>query len=123
MTEDFDLRHLRYVDSQVVHFRVGMKPSRAQHLNARANVRAAAEWLNRNISNGDVVIDSFQSLDFYYPKIDYFYMNWSDPRFAGWTCRGGTIERWGNTPLLYTVSALRDSNEDRQPHILRASRG
>jgi hypothetical protein len=106
LTEDFDLQHLYRVDSAAVQFRRGLSPGLAQHLIARADVRSAAEWLNRNIRNGDIVIDSLQSLDFYYPKIDYFYMNWEDPRFGGWTCRGGTIERWGNTPLLYTAPAL-----------------
>jgi hypothetical protein len=30
----------------------------------------------------------------------------TDRRFSGWSCRGGTVERWGNTPLLYSVPAL-----------------
>ena len=106
MTEDFDLQHLRHVDSEAVQFRQGLSPALAQHLISRTNVRTAAEWLSRNTDSDDIVIDSLQNLGFYYPKIDYFYMNWADQRFAGWTCRGGTIERWGNTPLLYTAAAL-----------------
>jgi hypothetical protein len=33
-------------------------------------------------------------------------MNAADRRFTGWSCRGGTVERWGNTPLLYSIAAL-----------------
>jgi hypothetical protein len=106
LTEDFDPHHLRYVDSEAVQMRTDMKPALAQHFIGRANARAAADWLSRHVAEGDIVIDSFQSLDFYYPQIDYFYMSSNDPRFGGWTCRGGTIERWGNTPLLYSATAL-----------------
>ena len=69
-------------------------------------MRAAAQWLAQNTAESDTVINSYQSLDFYYPHIDYFYMASTDRRFSGWSCRGGTVERWGNTPLLYTVTAL-----------------
>jgi len=105
-TEDFDLHHLRYVDSRAIHFRIGMKPSLANHYYKRADVRAVAQWLMQNTTDEDIVISSLQGLDFYYPRIDYFYMDSSDRRFTGWTCRGGTVERWGNTPLLYSIVAL-----------------
>ncbi len=105
-TEDFDLHHLRYVDSAAVHFRVGMKPFLGQHYYKRANLRAVAKWLTQNATADDIVISSLQALDFYYPKLDYFYMDSSDKRFSGWTCRGGTVERWGNTPLLYSIAML-----------------
>jgi hypothetical protein len=106
-TEDFDIHHLRYVDSESVHFRTNMKPFLAHHYYKRVNMRAVAAWLMDNATDDDIVISSLQSLDFYYPTIDYFYMDSSDKRFSGWACRGGTVERWGNTPLLYSIAALR----------------
>jgi hypothetical protein len=106
LTEDFDIHHLRYVDSAAIHFRTEMKPFLANHYYKRANLRAVAGWLTAHADDDDVVISSVQGLDFYYPKIDYFYMSSSDRRFTGWSCRGGTVERWGNTPLLYSVAAL-----------------
>jgi hypothetical protein len=106
LTEDFDIHHLRYVDSAAIHFRTDMKPFLANHYYKRANLRAVAGWLTAHADDDDVVISSVQGLDFYYPKVDYFYMSSSDRRFTGWSCRGGTVERWGNTPLLYSVAAL-----------------
>jgi len=106
LTEEFQPYHLLNVDSEAIHFRVGIKRAFASHLNARSNVRAAAQWLAENATESDTVINSYQSLDFYYPHINYFYMASTDRRFSGWSCRGGTVERWGNTPLLYTVPAL-----------------
>ena len=106
LTEDFDLHHLRDVDSEAVHFRTQMKPFLANHYYQRANVRAAADWLESNAREGDIVINSFPSLDFYYPKVDYFFIDWSDRRFPGLTCRRGTIERWSNTALLYTIESF-----------------
>jgi hypothetical protein len=106
LTEDFDIHHLRYVDSEAVHFRTDMKPFLANHYYKRVNLRAVAAWLMENAAADDVVINSVQGLDFYHPGIDYFYMNAADRRFTGWSCRGGTVERWGNTPLLYSIAAL-----------------
>jgi hypothetical protein len=63
-------------------------------------------WLKRNTTAADTIISSLQGLDYYYSDIDYFYMNQSDRRFSGWSCRGGQVERWGNTPLLYTTVAF-----------------
>ena len=83
-----------------------MKPDVASHYYGRSNVRAAAQWLAQNATESDTVINSYQSLEFYYPHVDYFYMESTDRRFSGWSCRGGTVERWGNTPLLYSVPAL-----------------
>jgi hypothetical protein len=76
------------------------------HYYARSDVRAAAQWLAQNATESDTVINSYQSLDFYYPHVDYFYMESTDRRFSGWSCRAGSVERWGNTPLLYSVPAL-----------------
>jgi hypothetical protein len=106
VSEDFRPYHLVHVDSEAIYFRVGMKPAVASHLNARSNVRAAAQWLAENTTESDTVINSYQSLEFYYPHVDYFFMDSTDRRFSGWSCRGGTVERWGNTPLLYSVGAL-----------------
>jgi hypothetical protein len=116
-TEDFDLHHLRYVDSAAIHFRVRMEPFLAHHYYKRADVRTVANWLKQNTNEDDIVINSVQSLDFYFPRIDYFYMNSSDRRFSGWTCRGGTVERWGNTPLLYSIPALQ-AQFDKGKHVL-----
>ena len=106
LTEDFQPHHLLNVDSEAIFFRVGMKPGVASHYETHSNVRAAAQWLAAHATQSDTVISSYQSLDFYYPRLDYFYMDSSDRRFSGWSCRGGTVERWGNTPLLYSVPAL-----------------
>src|SRR4030095_12943534 len=67
---------------------------------------SVVNWLRKNTIAADTIISSLQSLDYYYSDLDYFYMNWSDRRFSGWSCRGGQVERWGNTPLLYTIPAL-----------------
>ena len=83
-----------------------MKPPVASHLYARSDVRAAAQWLTQNATESDTIINSYQSLEFYYPHVDYFYMESTDRRFSGWSCREGTVERWGNTPLLYSMSSL-----------------
>jgi hypothetical protein len=106
LTEDFQPYHLLNVDTASINFRIDMKPEVAAHYYARSDVRAAAQWLAQNTSESDTVISSYQSLEFYYPHVDYFYMESTDRRFSGWSCRGGTVERWGNTPLLYTIPSL-----------------
>src|SRR5262249_29982034 len=93
-SEDFQPYHLRHIDDPAIHFRVGMSPGRASHYYPRGDVRGAARWLQEHARAEDLVVNSYQSLEFYYPQTDFFYMNWEDRRFRGWSCQGGTIQRW-----------------------------
>ena len=109
MTEDFNLRHLATIDSKETTFRIGMDPDEASHLYPRSDIRAAAEWLRSNASlPGDLIISGpgIASLDFYYTNIDFVYVDPSDQRLGNWSCRGGTVERWTNLPLLYSFDEL-----------------
>jgi hypothetical protein len=108
VSEDFRPGHLLRVDSEKVHFRTGLKPRQAAHLYPRSDPRAAATWLAERRSAEDLVISSYQSFEFYYPNTDFFFVDWTDRRFGGWSCLEGKIERWSNTPLLYTQDALED---------------
>jgi hypothetical protein len=39
----------------------------------------------------------------------FFYVDYREPDFSAWSCRRGTIERWGNQPLLYTSAAVEEA--------------
>jgi hypothetical protein len=107
LTEDFQPAHLWNIDSAAVNFRVGMNEWQISHYHPRSDVRAAAQWLNGNVVPGrDLIVSSFPGLDFYYAREDFFFMEPNDPRFEGWACRAGSLERWGNRPLISSLAAL-----------------
>lgn len=106
LSEDFEPLHLLYIDSPAETFRVGLSPGMQSHLVIREDYRAIALWLQQNRSDKQIVINGVHGLDHYYSAIDYFYVDESDSNFPDWTCRRGTVERWGNYPLIYSTDSL-----------------
>ena len=106
LTEDFSPRHLLEIDSPEVNFRVDAGDEEA-HLQPRSDPRGAANWLAANsMDDQDLVINAVPTVDFYFSGFDYTYIDWQHRRFQAYACRQGTVERWGNLPLLYTVEAM-----------------
>lgn len=106
LSEDFQPRHLLEIDRPASIFRLDL-PQQREHLVARADTRELARWLGGHAAgSGAVVIDAYQSLEYYDPKVDFFYVDRGDFNFASYACRYGTIDRWSNRPLLQSVSGI-----------------
>jgi hypothetical protein len=106
LSEDFRPAHLWNIDSETVNFRIGMSGRLAGHYHPRSDVRAAATWLQAHATPGDIVIDSFPGVDFYYPQSDFYFVADADPRFEVWSCRRGTTQRWSNLPMIHSYDTL-----------------
>jgi hypothetical protein len=106
LSEDFRPGHLLRIDSPAVTFRIGLPQDVQSHLVIRDDHRTLARWLQQNVPGDAVVINGVHGFDHYYRGINYFYVNLRDPNFPQWSCRRGTVERWGNYPLLYSSNAL-----------------
>ncbi|MCI0628873.1 MAG: hypothetical protein L0387_45720, partial [Acidobacteria bacterium] len=116
LTEDFRPRHLLNIDSAEVTFRVLAAGRAEAHYHPRSDPRGAANWLAEHATDDrDLVINGFPSVDFYFKKFDFTYIDWRHRRFEAYACQRGTLERWGNLPLLYTVDAVESQidNADR----------
>jgi hypothetical protein len=106
LSEDFQPHHLRYIDSPTETFRAGMSAAMQSHLVIREDYRAMSLWLQQHRSGQDIVINGVHGLDDYYSGINYFYVDQRSPNFPKWSCSHGTVERWGNYPLLYSIDSL-----------------
>jgi hypothetical protein len=109
VSEDFQPHHLLKIDSPAETFRQNMTQDMQSHLIIRDNYRAIALWLVHHANSNKIVINGVHGLDHYYAGISYFFVDQHDPNFPDWSCRRGTIERWGNYPLLSSVSDLRST--------------
>jgi hypothetical protein len=117
LTEDFRPGHLLHIDSAEVNFRLGISSTEASQYPARGDIRGAARWLDSHVARGtDVVVNSFPGVDFYYPNADFFFMEFNDSRFEGWSCQSGSVDRWSNRPLLYSINML-DSAARSHPKV------
>jgi hypothetical protein len=108
VTEDWEPRHLRRVDDPAVIAGEGMRRHYAAHLVRRADIRSLGRWLDGSAAHADTVISGIAGLDYYYPDIDYMYVDLGNSRFEDWSCRRGTVERWTNLPMLSTQEAVQD---------------
>lgn len=105
LSEDFQPRHLLTIDRPATVFRLNLSPAQQSHLVTRDNSPALAQWLHQHTA-GDVVVSAYQSLDYYYPKTDFFYVERSDYNFESYSCRYGTVDRWSNRPLLQSAQGI-----------------
>ena len=46
-------------------------------------------------------------LAFYYPDFDFVFLDPGDQRLLAWACQLGTVDRWSNLPLVFSVAELR----------------
>lgn len=73
----------------------------------RSDPRGAAEWLATNAdSPGTVVINGHPGVDYYYSEFDFAYIDKTNQRYWAYACKRGTVERWGNLPLLSSAAEL-----------------
>src|SRR5690606_12976679 len=93
-TEDFNLRHLRTIDSPETIFRSGYSWPMARHFYQRFDYRGAGEWLRERAQQQDLVLATVSGSDFYYPGIDYMYRSSRYPDFAIESCHLGQVHRW-----------------------------
>jgi hypothetical protein len=108
VTEDISYHHIVSVDSPATTFRIGMKPALQAHLEIRDDVREIAQWLQAHVSpDTDVVINGVHGLDYYYASTKYFFADRQSSMFTDWSCRGGTVDRWTNLPLIYSFDDLK----------------
>ncbi|HUO67320.1 MAG TPA: hypothetical protein VMV37_07280, partial [Gammaproteobacteria bacterium] len=105
-TEDFDVHHLLHVDDP--HVYAGMSPNLAAHFVPHGDTMSIVHWLDAHVVPGrDIVIASTPVVDFYYPRVAYFFYDQRDPMFAQSSCHEGTVDRWSNKPMFYTAEALK----------------
>lgn len=108
LSEDFQPHHLLHIDRPSELFRVGMRHDMQDYLEMRDDYRELSRWLQQHAVPGrDLVINGVHGLDYYDSHIDYFFADQHDPNFASWSCRQGSVERWGNYPLIYSMTSLK----------------
>lgn len=103
---DFQPRHLANIDSAAFSFRVGMRPGQIDHYYPHNDVRSAGQWLAANLRSGDLVVNGIPSLDQYYDRADFFFLDEQDNRYKAYSCEAGAKDRWTTTPLLYGTQQL-----------------
>jgi hypothetical protein len=100
VTEDFQPMHIARIDSSSISFRVGMKPALVDHYYPHNDTRSAAGWLTQHAGPADLVVSGIPSLDSYYDRTDFAFLDEQDERYEAYACAAGTRDRWSNKPLL-----------------------
>jgi hypothetical protein len=106
--EDFNLNHLRNIDSKEINFRRDYDRRFSGHYISRRDYRGVAEYLNREASADDIVISAFHPVLYYTDKVDYMFFGYQVDEFAAYTACAGKRDVWTNRPLLYKTEHLFD---------------
>lgn len=107
LTGDFQLRRLIHVGDVSTHFARGSTPDEYSNILRRSDPRSAAQWLAEHAAApGSLAINGYPTVDFYYRDFDFAYIGLDNQRYAAYACQQGTVERWGNLPLLSDTAGL-----------------
>ncbi len=106
LSEDFQPRHIAKIDSRRIVFRMGMSPVLADHYYPRADYRVVADWLGNHVHPGDIVMIGIPTIDQYYHRANFVFLQDNDPRYDDYACSNGATARWTNLPLLYSAAQL-----------------
>lgn len=114
---DLNVRRLVAVDSPLAHPETQVT-RRASNVMRRTDSRSAARWLDEHARGPDtLVINSYPGVDFYFDDFDFAYIDSENQRYWAYACNEGRTERWGNLPLISTVTDL-ESQIVKQPRTL-----
>lgn len=105
-TGDFQPRRLLHFDGASTYTgRANLE--KKTNILRRSDPRGAAEWLARNATApGTITINGYPSVDFYFRQFDFAFIGLDNHRYWTYSCQRGTVERWGNLPLLSDAVAL-----------------
>lgn len=107
IAHDFNPRRLLAIDTATVNFSLDAGPNDKLNVLGRADTRGAALWLQKHASGpGSIVINAYPGVDLYYHGFDSAYVDMQNQRYESYACNRGTLERWGNLPLLDGVDKL-----------------
>jgi hypothetical protein len=107
VTGDFQPRRLFRIGDASVQFERGADRGDKFIVLRRSNPRSVADWLAAHATApNSLVINGFPSVDFYFKDFDFAYIDLNNQRYWAYSCQRGTVERWGNLPLLNDVAGL-----------------
>ncbi len=107
IANDFNPRRLLAIDTAAVNFGLDVGPNEKLNVLGRADTHSAATWLEKNAGGPEtVVINAYPGVDLYYHGFDSAYIDMQNQRYESYACSRGTVERWGNLPLVDSVEKL-----------------
>ncbi len=107
LADELQPRRLLHIDA--AEYNVGADTTDEDHTNVmyRADPRGAARWLQAQAAApGTLLVNGYPGVDYYFRGFDYAYIDRGNQRFDAYACNHGTVERWGNLPLLSGLDEL-----------------
>jgi len=108
LSEDFNINHLKNIDSKEINFRMNFSLPLTEHYYPRWDVKTPAEVINKNAGLNDIVIINEQINDYYLNKLNYIYRDYHGADFPGESVDIGRMERWTGAKLIYDDKKLID---------------
>ena len=106
LSKDYNFKHLSSIDSIEASFRINYPGKLAETYYFKEDYESPAKVIKENMSNDDLIITTVAPIEYYLPKLDYYYRSYKDNEFEGRSRDKGTIEVWTNSRLIYKENQL-----------------
>jgi len=117
ISEDHNLSHLINIDSKEVSFRMNYPRYLAGTYYYKEDYESGAKIIKEKMSNTDLIVTTVAPIEYYLPKLDYYYRSYKDPEFSVRSRNKGTLEVWTNTKLIYKENQLIELIEESKTNI------
>ncbi len=108
LSEDHSVKHLKNIDTLEVSFRMNYPQKLAGTYYYKEYYLSAAKQLKENLKNDDLIITTVAPIEYYLPRLDYYYRPYTDVEFKIRSRDKGRREVWTNSSLFYKEEWLTD---------------
>jgi hypothetical protein len=113
LSGDLQPRRLLSIDTAESNFAKATATGSYSNILRRSDPRGAAQWLAANAgAPGTALVNGYPGVDYYFQKFDFAYIDKENQRYEAYACNRGTVERWGNLPLLSSAEELDSKTAD-----------
>lgn len=106
ISENYNLRHLLNVSSAEYNFRIPYHRFLQFHFYQRYSFTDAAEHINGEAGDSDLIISTTPVMDHYLHRMDYSFRDIDSSWFRDTSACSGTRHIWSHSPLIYTEEDL-----------------
>jgi hypothetical protein len=97
---------LSNIDSLEVNFRINYSRKLAETYYYKEDYESPGKVISQNITKNDLIISTVAPIEYYLPKLDYYFRSYTDVEFWGRSRNKGTTEIWTNTNLIFKKDQL-----------------
>ena len=117
LSEDHNLNHILNINTREIMYRENYPKRLAGIYYYKEDYKSTGEFISQNLLFGDLIVSTIAPVEYYLPRLDYYFRDYRDKEFTARSREKGKTEVWTNSKLIYKESVLRKLIENSDQRI------